>query len=73
MPWNKQEKWEIASDSQAMTWDATESSWSVRLLDDCACLRSTALSKPQTGSAQIQKPAGMTAFFGITTMPSRMK
>lgn len=24
-------------------------------------------------SAQIQKPAGMTAFFGITTMPSRMK
>ena len=24
-------------------------------------------------ATQIQKPAGMTAFFGITTMPSRIK
>jgi hypothetical protein len=38
-----------------------------------ARLSSTAVSGAHTGSAQIQKPAGITAFFGITTMPSRMK
>ena len=31
------------------------------------------LLRKRTLQNQIQKPAGMTAFFGITTMPSRMK
>jgi hypothetical protein len=46
-----------------VTWD--------RMLTQCVILADC--HSEASCASQIQKPAGMTAFFGITTMPSRMK
>ena len=64
----------------APRWNALSSTrWQSNALlppDICSCggsLRSSRLGRADPPGIQIQKPAGMTASLGITTMPSRIK